>query len=177
VNVLAFGILATPRGGPRLSVFGRCARNGHHHFAVFLLQGFGSVCIDPPFGNRVGIRDPSRSMVLPVKFRTVLNMQRLTVAVGPRRIYLVVVVIGLDHHGETNGPLSLDNLSRRDIPQLINGAWFGWPAFRRGFGTRLNEAKVDDKTIQSILRHADVSTMQAYYIQPNRKPGRAGCRS
>ena len=37
-------------------------------------------------------------------------------------------------------PLDLDNLSRRDIPQYINGAWFGWHAFRRGLGTRLNEA-------------------------------------
>ena len=36
-------------------------------------------------------------------------------------------------------PLDLDKLSRRDIPQHINGAWFGWHAFRRGLGTRLNE--------------------------------------
>lgn len=36
-------------------------------------------------------------------------------------------------------PINLDNLSRRDIPQHINGAWFGWHAFRRGLGTRLNE--------------------------------------
>jgi integrase len=45
-------------------------------------------------------------------------------------------------------PLDLDNLSRRDIPQHIDGAWFGWHAFRRGLGTRLNEAGVDDKDIQ-----------------------------
>ncbi len=31
----------------------------------------------------------------------------------------------------------------------------GWHAFRRGLGTRLNEAGVDDTEIQSILRHAD----------------------
>ena len=47
-------------------------------------------------------------------------------------------------------------------------------AFRRGLGTRLNEAKVDDKAIQSILRHADVPTTQAYYIQPNREAGKRG---
>jgi integrase len=29
-------------------------------------------------------------------------------------------------------PLDLDNLSRRDIPQYINGARFGWHVFRRG---------------------------------------------
>jgi hypothetical protein len=55
-------------------------------------------------------------------------------------------------------PLDLDNLSRRGIPRYINGAWCGWHAFRRGLGTRLNGAGVDDSEIQSILRHADVST-------------------
>lgn len=73
-------------------------------------------------------------------------------------------------------PLDLDNLSRRDIPQHINGAWFGWHAFRRGLGTRLNEAGVNDKDIQSILRHADVSTTQAYYILPNHERAQAGMK-
>ena len=73
-------------------------------------------------------------------------------------------------------PLDLDNLSRRDIPQYINGAWFGWHAFRRGLGTRLNEAGVDDTEIQSILRHADVSTTQAFHILPNRERAEAGLR-
>jgi integrase len=73
-------------------------------------------------------------------------------------------------------PLDLDNLSRRDIPQFINGAWFGWHAFRRGLGTRLNEAGVDDKTIQSILRHANVSTTQAYYILADHKRAEAGLK-
>jgi integrase len=71
-------------------------------------------------------------------------------------------------------PLNLDNLSRRDIPEHINGAWFGWHAFRRGLGTRLYEADIDDKTIQAILRHADVSTTQAYYIRPDKKRAAAG---
>ena len=73
-------------------------------------------------------------------------------------------------------PLDLDNLSRRDIPQYINGAWFGWHAFRRGLGTRLNEMGVDDKEIQSILRHADISTTQAYYILPNLERAKAGLK-
>ena len=71
---------------------------------------------------------------------------------------------------------AIDNLSRRDIPQYINGAWFGWHAFRRGLGTTLNEAGVDDTEIQSILRHADVSTTQAFYILPNRERAEAGLR-
>jgi integrase len=73
-------------------------------------------------------------------------------------------------------PLDLDNLSRREIPKHINGAWFGWHAFRRGLGTRLNEAGVDDTDIQSILRHADISTTQAYYILPSVKNAEAGMR-
>jgi integrase len=71
-------------------------------------------------------------------------------------------------------PLNLDNLSRRDIPDYINGAWFGWHAFRRGLGTRLNEAGVDANTIQEILRHSDVSTTMAYYILPDPKRAAAG---
>jgi hypothetical protein len=72
-------------------------------------------------------------------------------------------------------PLDLDNLSQRDIPQYINGAWFGCHAFRRGL-TRLNEAGVDDTEIQSILRYDDVSTTQAFYILPNRERAETGLR-
>ena len=39
-------------------------------------------------------------------------------------------------------------------------------ALGRGLGTRLNEAEVDDTEIQSILRHAEVSTTQTYSILP-----------
>lgn len=60
------------------------------------------------------------------------------------------------------------------MPAHINGAWFGWHAFRRGLGTRLNEADLDAKTIQVILRHADVSTSMAYYIIPDRKQAEKG---
>lgn len=48
--------------------------------------------------------------------------------------------------------------------------------FLRGLGTRLNEANVSDKDIQSILRHADVSTTQAYYILPNHERAQAGMK-
>jgi len=40
----------------------------------------------------------------------------------------------------------------------------------------LNEAGVDDTDIQSILRHADISTTQAYYILPSVKNAEAGMR-
>jgi integrase len=73
-------------------------------------------------------------------------------------------------------PLNLDNLSRQVIPYYINGAWFGWHSFRRGLGTRLNEAGVDDKDIQSILRHGNIATTQAFYILPSREQAEAGLK-
>jgi hypothetical protein len=73
-------------------------------------------------------------------------------------------------------PLDLDSLSRREIPKFIDGAWFGWHAFRRGLGKRLNETGVNDKDIQSILRHADVSATQAFYILSSRERAEAGLK-
>jgi hypothetical protein len=43
-------------------------------------------------------------------------------------------------------------------------------------GTRLNEAGVDDTEIPSILRDADISTTQAYYILPSPKRAKAGLK-
>jgi len=44
--------------------------------------------------------------------------------------------------------------------------WQGWHAFRRGLATNLNRLGVSDKTVQAILRHANVATTQTYYIKP-----------
>jgi integrase len=77
--------------------------------------------------------------------------------------------------GEKLGrPLDLNNISRRVIPALMPGAWYGWHAFRRGLGTRLNDLGVDAKTIQTVHRHANVSTTQAYYILPDKTRAEAG---
>jgi integrase len=43
--------------------------------------------------------------------------------------------------------------------------WKGWHAYRRGLATNLHALGVDDKTIQAILRHEDVSTTQRSYIK------------
>jgi integrase len=73
-------------------------------------------------------------------------------------------------------PIDMDNLSRRDIPQFINGAWFGWHSFRRGLGTRLSDMGMSATNIQSILRHANISTTQGHYIFPNQDKAKAGLR-
>jgi integrase len=43
--------------------------------------------------------------------------------------------------------------------------WQGWHAARRGLGTNLYRLGVPEKTIQAILRHANVSTTNTYYIK------------
>jgi integrase len=43
--------------------------------------------------------------------------------------------------------------------------WRGFHAFRRGLGTNLHDLGVDDKTIQAILRHANVAVTQKCYIK------------
>jgi integrase len=53
--------------------------------------------------------------------------------------------------------LNLDNLSRRTIAPVLNGGWHGWHSFRRGLGTRLFYAGADPKTVQTVLRHAQVA--------------------
>jgi hypothetical protein len=50
----------------------------------------------------------------------------------------------------------------------------GIDAFRRGLGTSLNEAGADDSEIQSILRHADVSTTAHILYSAESGTGRGG---
>ena len=43
--------------------------------------------------------------------------------------------------------------------------WHGWHAFRRGLATNLNRLSVPGKTIQAILRHAQLSTTMKHYVK------------
>lgn len=43
--------------------------------------------------------------------------------------------------------------------------WHGWHAFRRGLATNLHRLGVGDKVIQSILRHANISTTMDVYVK------------
>jgi hypothetical protein len=49
--------------------------------------------------------------------------------------------------------------------QEQNIEWWGWPAFRRGLATNLHGLGVSDKRIQTVLRHANVSTTLNNYIK------------
>jgi len=55
--------------------------------------------------------------------------------------------------------------------------WHGWHAARRGLGTNLYRLGVPEKTIQAILRHANVSTTNTYYIKSAADDTRAAWRS
>jgi integrase len=70
-------------------------------------------------------------------------------------------------------PLHLDNLARRVIRPIFEKtglSWYGWHAFRRGLATNLYDLGVPDKTIQAILRHANLPTTMNYV---KRAPGDA----
>ena len=73
-------------------------------------------------------------------------------------------------------PINMDDLSRREISQFINGGWFGWHAFRRGLGTRLNDMGMNGVDIQRILRHANIATTLGYYTFPNPEKTKAGLK-
>jgi integrase len=86
-------------------------------------------------------------------------------------------------------PLNLDNLARRVIAPAIERcvrcrqpeskhktdglmfeldktlAWHGWHAFRRGLATNLHSLRVDDKTIQAILRHSNIGLTMNVYVK------------
>lgn len=88
----------------------------------------------------------------------------------------------LDRHREAHGnpqsgfvfgtrnetALNLSNLAKRYIrPRLQKEGmkWWGWHAFRRGLATNLHRLGVPDKTIQTILRHANISTTLNNYVK------------
>jgi integrase len=65
-------------------------------------------------------------------------------------------------------PVNMDALARDVIVPLATKAgvqWHGWHAFRRGLATNLYRLGVSDKTIQRILRQANVGVTQACYIK------------
>lgn len=72
-------------------------------------------------------------------------------------------------HGETGQPLRFESLTKRYIIPTLEKAglvWHGWHAFRRGLATNLYSLGAPDKTVQAILRHANVATTMAYYVKP-----------
>ena len=75
---------------------------------------------------------------------------------------------GLIFRSKTGTSLDLAQLARFVIRPALKEAgmaWHGWHAFRRGLATNLYRLGVPDKTIQSILRHANLSTTMNAYVK------------
>jgi integrase len=53
----------------------------------------------------------------------------------------------------------------RTIFEKAGIEWHGWHSFRRGLATNLHRLGVDDKTIQAVMRHSNISTTQNIYIK------------
>jgi integrase len=65
-------------------------------------------------------------------------------------------------------PLDLDTFARRYIEPILTAhqqKWQWWHPFRRGLATNLHRLGVDDRTIQTILRHSSVTTTREIYIK------------
>jgi len=69
----------------------------------------------------------------------------------------------------TGNPIDPNNLLRDRMKPAFKKAeitfWSGWHGFRRGIATNLHRLGVQDKVIQGILRHSNVSVTQACYIK------------
>ena len=77
-------------------------------------------------------------------------------------------VTGFMFCGHRGQPLDLDMIARKIIKPTLEKAglkWVGWHGFRRGLATNLYRLGVSDKTIQAILRHANVSTTMNLYVK------------
>lgn len=65
-------------------------------------------------------------------------------------------------------PLDLASLGNKKIKPDLEGSgvdWYGWHALRRGFATRLHEAGVQDRIIQSLMRHSSLSVTMKHYVK------------
>ena len=78
------------------------------------------------------------------------------------------IAVGSIFQAGNGKPLNLDNLVRRVIKPTLAVSkieWHGWHAFRRGLATNLHALRVDDKTIQAILRHSNIGLTQNLYVK------------
>lgn len=82
--------------------------------------------------------------------------------------------------GERRGaPLNLHNLAARVIKPAIKEKglqWKGWHSFRRALASNLYALGVTPKVIQAILRHMDIGTTLAYYVQTPDEESREAMR-
>jgi integrase len=116
-------------------------------------------------------------------------VKELADALELHRARMGKLTVGPIFQAGNGSPLNLENLARRVITPAIEKClvcrksesehkpeghmfkldetlqWHGWHAFRRGLATNLHALHVDDKTIQAILRHSNVSLTMNTYVK------------
>jgi len=68
-------------------------------------------------------------------------------------------------HGRPYDLATMGSKSIKDALKDSNIEWRGWHACRRGFATRLHEHGVQDKIIQSLMRHSSLSVTMKHYFK------------
>jgi integrase len=66
-------------------------------------------------------------------------------------------------------PIDLATLGSKGIKPALEGSgveWHGWHALRRGFATNLHALGVQDKIIQTLLRHSSMAVTMGFYAKP-----------
>ena len=116
-------------------------------------------------------------------------VKMLADALNEHRQRMGKLAAGYIFQAGNGSPFNLDNLARRVIIPAIEKCtvcrkskrehkteghmfkldeslrWHGWHAFRRGLATNLHRLGVDDKTIQAILRHSNISLTMNVYVK------------
>ena len=95
-------------------------------------------------------------------------VRELAEALEAHRERMGKLAVGPIFQAGNGKPLNLDNLARRVIQPILVVSklqWHGWHAFRRGLATNLHALRVDDKTIQAILRHSNISLTMNVYVK------------
>lgn len=95
-------------------------------------------------------------------------IRQLAARLELHRKRLGLPVAGVMFPAANGQSLSLNNVLNRQIRPALKKAgieWHGWHGFRRGLATNLNRMGVQDKTIQAMLRHSNISTTTNIYIK------------
>jgi integrase len=107
--------------------------------------------------HRLALGNPETGVMFPTRTGTPLSLHNVL------NDYILPVLARCGQCGKSKSAHSgaAHEYSRNaSLPE-----WHGWHAFRRGLATNLHDLGVDDKTIQRILRHSDVSVTQKAYIK------------
>lgn len=140
-------------------------------FTGLRLGEIRGLCVEDDEGHLLNIRRSVwRTIVKDTKTEEDDDDPGVVPIIRPLRLLLdrVKPAYGWLFPNTIGGALDLHNLAERVIKPRFKEKcllWKGWHAYRRGLATNLHALGVDDKTIQAILRHEDVSTTQRSYIK------------